>query len=456
MSVLLLVKYLHVSKQYFNLSQKLKKLIPLSFRPTLEHANSTVTGLTTIRAFGRTELYVEQMDDLIDTGTKVGWHLSLGQKWMNVRLGFLGVIFVSATAAALVFLEIKAADAGFVITITLQLKEALMITLGKVDMISMGSNAVDRVLKLAAIPTETEEGQDPPDLWPSNGAVDVHCLTVSYDPSLPPALKALSFSIQPRQRLGIVGRTGAGKSSLTAAILRFIDPVDGNIVIDGVDVSTLKLNKLRSAITLIPQDPFLFSGTMRYNLDPYGVRSDRELLSALHRVHLTSDSNGFTDLDMVILSGGSNLSHGQRQLVCLARAILAQCRVLILDEATSAVDSATDGFIQQVIREEFTDATVLVVAHKLVTVADSDSILVLDNGQVVEFGSPAELVAKNGMFWDMVRQSGEHEKIQSIIGVKRQSPFTVSPLISASNSPQPSFERGKSPGSGVVLAGSDI
>ncbi|KAH8671581.1 putative ABC bile acid transporter [Xylariales sp. PMI_506] len=425
-SFVLLTAYLHIASEYRTLGEKLKKLIPAAQRPQLEHLSSTAAGLATIRAFDRREFYVDRMYELIDSGTRVGRQLALGIRWMDVRLSFLGAVFVTITAVALVLNRADAATSGYTITLAFQLKTTLAGALRKVGVATMGSYAIERVLELTEIPVETEDGNDPPDAWPTEGALEVHNVTVSYDPTIPPALKGVSFNVKPRQRLGIVGRTGAGKTSLINTILRFIDASKGGIIIDGLEISKLKLRSLRSAVTIIPQDPFLFSGTLRSNLDLTGDMSDDELRKALRRVHLfRSDAdpekdNQSMDLDMHIHSGGANLSYGERQLVCLARAILAQCRVLILDEATSAVDNETDATIQKVIREEFSMSTILVVAHRLATVADFDMILVFNNGEVVEFGTPANLLAKRYMFWDMVRQGEDAEKIRSIIERKDQ------------------------------------
>ncbi|OAA38516.1 ABC transporter-like protein [Beauveria brongniartii RCEF 3172] len=226
--------------------------------------------------------------------------------------------------------------------------------------------------------------------------------------------------VESRQRVGIVGRTGSGKTTLTNAILRFIDVAQGQIIIDGVNVSTLKLNILRKAITLIPQDPFLSSRTLRSNVNLSGTKSDSLVLEVLRRVHLiptaaTKDvrnhTSEFFHLDMEIKPGGVNLSYGQRQLLCLARALLDRCPILILDEATSGVDDATDTAVQRVLREQFSHATILVVAHRLLTVADFDSILVMRDGNVAEIGPPRALTAKRGLFWDMVQQTGDCERV---------------------------------------------
>lgn len=430
-SLVLLLFYLRVSSWHRSVFRKLQGVVPAAHRPMLDHATSTATGLATIRAFGRTEFYSGRMYDHIDTATKVGWHLALSQKWQDVRLGFLGAVFVTTTAAALVSSQSDPASAGFTITLALQLKTTLGGAFAKIGALRMASNAIDRVLDLAATPAESNEGEDPPEAWPSEGRVVVRDLTVRYggeETASPPALRGISFSLAPRQRLGIVGRTGAGKTSLTNALLRYIDPLEGSILIDGLDISTLKIARLRSAVALIPQDPFLFSGTLRENLGPQFVKGDQEsddvLRSTLRRVRLIREAgggdgnggnDGLADLDMQLSPRGANLSHGQRQLVCMVRAMLARCRVVILDEVTSAVDSATDAAIQAVIRDDFADATILVVAHRLASVAEFDAILVLGDGQVVEFGPPRELMARRGVFWDMVMKSGDSEMIRTMI-----------------------------------------
>ncbi|KAL7790293.1 ABC transporter [Trichoderma ceciliae] len=423
LSIFLFILYSNVALHYFLLSQKLHKLVPASQRPMLEHANSAAAGLLTIRAFGKRKLYVERMHSFINTETKVGWHLALNLRWLGVRLGALGALFVTATAAAMVFQRADAASAGFTITFAFQLKGVLGALIGKFAGTDRSFHAINRILNLTETPSETEQGENPPEFWPAEGRVQVDNLSIRYGSDSRPALKGISFSLKSRQRLGIVGRTGAGKTSLTSALLRFVDLSEGRILIDGLDIATLKLGALRNALMIIPQDPFLFSGTLRSNLDLGDSKTDAELLSALRRVHLISDvhgnsekeESGFSDLNMEIRPRGENLSHGQRQLICLARALLSRCRILILDEATSAVDSATDSVIQQVIREEFVYATILVVAHRLVTVADSNAILVLQNGEMTDFGSPAELMAKEEVFWDMVKQSGDADKIQGMI-----------------------------------------
>ena len=306
-------------------------------------------------------------------------------------------------------------------------------------------NAMERIVEYSRIPIEKQEGIVVPARWPTQGNLQVEGLVAGYAADLPPVLKGLSFEVTKNQRIGVIGRTGAGKSSLTLALFRFLEAREGRIVIDGIDISKMKLHDLRSRLAIIPQDPVLFSGTVRSNLDAFDEHGDAELYDALERVHLirgtgnilrgesasaapigqptslafsNSNSNIFSNLSSRISEGGLNLSQGQRQLLCLARAIVSRPKIMVLDEATSAVDMATDVLIQRSIREEFEDSTLLVIAHRLSTIADFDMILVMSDGKAVEYDTPRNLLANRGAFWDMVEQSGDRDRLEeSILGV---------------------------------------
>jgi len=269
---------------------------------------------------------------------------------------------------------------------------------------------------------------DPPSGWPERGVVKFENYQTRYRPGLDLVLKGISFEIasgekvsRTRTRLrsvhshiariqvGIVGRTGAGKSSLTLALFRIIESAGGRIVIDGRDVAHMGLHSLRDRLTIIPQDPVLFSGSLRFNLDPFGVRTDGELWRALEAARLSDAARILwpSGLDHNVSEAGGNLSAGQRQLVCLARALLRGTKVLILDEATAAIDLETDDLIQATIREAFSHCTVLTIAHRLNTVMDSDRVLVLDRGRVAELGPPAALAATEGSaFRSMAEEAG--------------------------------------------------
>ena len=231
---------------------------------------------------------------------------------------------------------------------------------------------------------------------------------VFFSENLPLVLKEVSFEVEGGKRVGIVGRTGAGKSSLTLALFRLIEKASGKILIDGLDISELGLHQLRSKLTIIPQDPVLFSGTMRSNLDPFNVYSDDDVWLALQQAHLKEFISGLPDgLEHKIVESGENLSVGQRQLVCLARALLRKTKILVLDEATAAVDMETDELIQETILKEFAGCTIITIAHRLNTIIDYDKILVLSDGKKAEFDAPKTLLAqKSSLFYDMCKEAG--------------------------------------------------
>lgn len=406
------------------ISRQLFKLIDQSLRPVLEQATSISSGLATIRAFNRTDFYIDRMHQLIDRSAKLGLHLILGQRWLAVRLGALGAVFVTIVAATLVYAGESAAKTGLIITLALQLKAALSGATTMFNLQDMLANTIGRIVSLAHVEIENQDGNEPPRSWHADASIKVCNLVVGYDPSTRPAIRAVNFSVAPGQRLGIVGRTGSGKTSLMNALARFINPSEGQILINGVDISTVKIKRLRETIMLIPQDPFLFLGTLRSNVDPSGTAADDRVLDVLRRVNLIPPSaddhhdtipGTFADLEMDIQARGVNISYGQRQLICLARALLIKCPILVLDEATSGVDDATDTAVQRVIRQEFSHATILVVAHRILTVADFDRILVMSDGEVAEFGPPAALLARRDMFWNMVQHSGDVERIMLAI-----------------------------------------
>lgn len=271
--------------------------------------------------------------------------------------------------------------------------------------------SVERVLEYTSVPHEPElesaPGKKPPPEWPEKGEVKFVDLYLKYTPEDPPVLKNLNFVIKPKEKVGIVGRTGAGKSSLIAALFRLTN-IDGQVIIDGRNTKELGLHDLRSKISIIPQEPVLFSGTMRKNLDPFDEYSDEVLWKALEDVELKEAVSDLTaGLNSKMSEGGSNFSVGQRQLVCLARAIIRQNKILILDEATANVDPQTDALIQTTIRKKFSECTVLTIAHRLHTIMDSDKVLVMDAGQMVEFDHPHVLLQNKKVLYGMVLQTGK-------------------------------------------------
>lgn len=450
---ILLVICLKLSLTYLAGAREIKRLESTAKSPVFEQFGSSLAGLITIRAFSKSEIFIEAVYNKINAHAQAWWTMWLFNRWLGIRMNLVGAIFSTLTAALVVFLPgISASLAGFALSFALQCNTAIAFALRQYANIELNMNATERVIEYSKIELENQGGADAPAAWPTEGRLEVRDLVVGYAPDLPPVLKGLSFTVEKNQRVGVVGRTGAGKSSLTLTLFRFLEARQGQILVDGLDVSTIKLHDLRSRLAIIPQDPVLFSGTVRSNLDPFDEYADSELYDALARVHLISaavdddeatltsqiatpredtgpttpdtataqraNANVFSSLAAPISEGGLNISQGQRQLLCLARAIVARPKVMVLDEATSAVDMETDALIQQSIRAEFgrNATTLLVIAHRLSTIADFDRILVMDAGKAVEFGAPRDLMGiEDGVFKNLVNDSGEKAVLEQII-----------------------------------------
>lgn len=257
-------------------------------------------------------------------------------------------------------------------------------------------NAAERIVEYTELQQEPQSGVDVPARWPDKGSIEIDNLTVSYAADLPPVLNGVSFMVRANERIGIVGQTGAGKSSLALALLRLIEPQSGTIWMDGVDISKMRLHDLRSQVMIIPQDPVVFLGTVREVLDPFDEYDEGELQDALNKAVGEGEGESFLRLSSRISEGGWNLLQGQRQLLCLARAMVRRPRIMIMDEATASVDMESDARIQRTIRAEMQGCTLVVIAHRVSTVADFDQILVLDEERAVEFDTPAALMRIEG------------------------------------------------------------
>lgn len=442
-ALVLLFICLFVSITFLRGAREVKRLESNAKSPIFEQFGSSLAGISTIRAFDKTEEYVENMCIRIDEHARAFWYMWLFNRWLGFRLNIIGAFFTILVAAVIAYATaIDASLAGFALSFALQYSTAVQWTIRQYTNVELAMNATERIVEYSQIPIEDQSGDGVPAAWPTEGRLEVDNFVAGYADDLPPVLKGLSFVVAKNQRIGVVGRTGAGKSSLTLAIFRFLKAREGCIIVDGIDISKIKLHDLRSRLAIIPQDPVLFSGTVRSNLDAFDERSDAELYDALERVHLIrgtgnasrdertglngpdifhdipipeANTNIFSSLSSRISEGGLNLSQGQRQLLCLARAIVSRPKIMVLDEATSAVDMATDVLIQRSIREEFGDSTLIVIAHRLSTIVDFDSILVMSDGKAVEFDTPKNLMDKKGAFYDMVEQSGERAGLEEII-----------------------------------------
>ena len=423
--VILLSVTLLYGFKFLHGAREVKRLESASRSPIMDLFESTLLGLSTIRAYARTDEYLKRMFYLLDNQSRSTWSLYLATQWMDFRMGAIGVVFLLMVALFVVLENVNPSLAGLVLSFSFRYTAATEEVINRYANVELNMNATERIVEFSEITQESRDGFDAPQDWPQHGEVSIEDLYVSYDRSLDDVLKGLTFQVSSTQRVGIVGRTGAGKSSFALAMLRFLYQRSGSITIDGIDISQVRIEDLRSRVTLIPQDPKLFSGTLRSNLDPLTQYHDETIQHVLRRVHLIASlddqTSMFNSLELKISEGGLNLSQGQRQLVCLARALLTRSKVMIIDEATSSVDVATDALIQKSIREEFHDSTLLVIAHRLRTVADFDNVIVIESGRLCEFGTPHELFKKKGHFWAMVQDSGESDALETIF--QRQETF---------------------------------
>ncbi|XP_039991336.1 ATP-binding cassette sub-family C member 3 isoform X2 [Xiphias gladius] len=404
--------YVFVQRFYVATSRQLKRLESVSRSPIYSHFSETITGSSVIRAYGRHSAFVLMSDMKVDENQKSYYPGIVSNRWLGVRIEFIGNCIV-LFAALFAVTGKENLNPGLV---GLSVSYALQVTMSLNWMVRMTSDlesnivAVERVKEYSETKTEAPwevEDKKPPLEWPMEGNVQFHDYSVRYREGLDLVLKNLTLSIKGGEKIGIVGRTGAGKSSMTLCLFRLLEAAAGEITIDEVKIAEIGLHDLRSKLTIIPQEPVLFSGTLRMNLDPFEQCSDEEVWKALEHSHLQRFvSNHPAKLEMECSEGGENLSVGQRQLVCLARALLRKTRILVLDEATAAIDLETDDLIQSTIRTQFEDCTVFTIAHRLNTIMDYTRVLVLDKGQVAEFDTPTNLISQRGIFYSMAKDAG--------------------------------------------------
>ncbi|CAH1990666.1 unnamed protein product [Acanthoscelides obtectus] len=406
------ILYYFIQRFYVATSRQLKRLESVSRSPIYSHFGETVTGASAIRAYNQQERFIEESERKVDTNQICYYPSIISNRWLAIRLEMIGNLIIYFAALFSVLGGDKAAgQVGLSIAYALQITQTLNWLVRMTSDVETNIVAVERIKEYAEAPQEAPwviPEKTPPSRWPDQGSVEFKNYSVRYRPGLDLVLKDVSFRIKGGEKVGIVGRTGAGKSSLTLSLFRIIEAAEGQILIDGVNISDLGLHSLRSRLTIIPQDAVLFSGTLRMNLDPFDKHSDDEVWKALEHAHLKAFVKGLPSmLQHEVTEGGENLSVGQRQLVCLARALLRKTKLLVLDEATAAVDLETDDLIQRTIRTEFNKCTVMTIAHRLNTILDSDKIIVLDKGKIVEYDSPENLIAnQKSIFFSMYRDAG--------------------------------------------------
>ncbi|KAF8887923.1 multidrug resistance-associated ABC transporter [Gymnopilus junonius] len=463
---------------YLNTGRDLRRMESNSRSPIFSDFGELLEGIVTVRAFSAEKRFLDNLHMKIDTTTKMWYTFWMTNRWLLLNFDALGALAVLVTTLfSIATLTDGAGLAGLCITSAMAFTSSVYWACRFWTALELDLNSVERIVEYLDLPQEPPaviESKRVPAYWPSNSNNDslivVEDLEIKYAPDLPAVLHNVSFTLKAGERVGLLGRTGSGKSTLAMSMLRFVDPTKGRILIDGIDISTIGIHDLRSRLTFIPQDATLFSGTLRDNLDPFNEHTDAECLDVLHRVQMITDSNPASQrtsreqsaassrnpsrpvsptgavvereetidtisttttdvdtktsvtLDTKVSAGGTNFSQGQRQLIAMARALLRRSSIIVLDEATSSIDFATDAKIQATIREEFTNSLLLTVAHRLRTVIDYDRLIVLDKGEVVEFDTPWNLINnEEGIFRNMCLKSGSFSELSEAAKAKAEA-----------------------------------
>ncbi|KAJ2608021.1 hypothetical protein H4S08_004609 [Coemansia sp. RSA 1365] len=410
--------YLYLQRRYLYSSRELERISSMMNSPVLAHFQEITDGVSTICAYGQQSRFMLESQRRLAQKMRSNISYNSLLRWLTLRLEFLGNTVTLGTCIwAIISLQYfgfnDAGLLGLVITYSLNVMGSLNWSIRDYTELENCMTHLERIVEYTNLtpeaPTVIEDNR-PKKEWPEQGLVEFKNFSMRYREGLDLVLKDVSFRVLPRQKVGIVGRTGAGKSSMTLALFRIVEAAGGQILLDGEDILQYGLFDVRSKLAVIPQDPLLFAGTLRENLDPLNNYTDQDIWRALEQAHLAEYIRSKDDrLEFVVTHKGDNFSVGQKQLICLARALLKQAKVLMLDEATAAIDIATDSIIQSTIRNEFKNCTVLTIAHRLETITDSDMILVIDAGRLAEYDTPQNLLAnKNSLFAKLLEESHNH------------------------------------------------
>ncbi|XP_065887047.1 ATP-binding cassette sub-family C member 4-like isoform X2 [Dysidea avara] len=430
-AIIIIILLLLLRHYFLYASRDVQRIEAIARSPLYSHISATVNGLTTIRAYKEQNKFVNKLHYYQNEHSK-SWHIKIAiSPWFGLRVDTIGGLFVAVVMFASIPLtdSVDPALVGLSMYYAIRLIGQLQFTIRTSAEVENLLVSVERVMGYGKLESEAElmsfsKDKEPSLEWPDKGTIQLDNVDFRYAPHLPYVLKSVSLIIQSGEKIGVVGRTGAGKSSLLAALFRLAEP-EGVFEIDGVQITEIGLHDLRKKVSIIPQDPVLFSGSVRYNLDPFKEHRDDQLWNALEEVQLKDFVSSLDKgLDAKVSEGGSNFSVGQRQLICLARALLRKNKILVIDEATANVDLITDSVIQEMIRTKFSHCTILTIAHRLETVMDSDRILVLSSGKVIEFDTPFNLLqSAQSVFRSMVDKTGplESAKLKKIAQLKSQN-----------------------------------
>ncbi|KAJ3691951.1 hypothetical protein LUZ60_012301 [Juncus effusus] len=390
---------IYVQRYYVSSARELVRINGTTKAPVMNFASECMLGVVTIRAFGVADRFVKNSFGLIDTDASLFFHTIASLEWVLMRVEALQNLTIVTSALFLVFLPYGVIAPGLM---GLCLSYSLNLTSAQVFMTRYYSSLENFIISVERIKQYMHISPEPPAIvencrpdrsWPSHGNIELQNLMVKYRRNAPFVLKGITCTFKPGHKIGVVGRTGSGKSTLISSLFRLVDPAGGKIYIDNLDICKIGLKDLRTKLSIIPQEPTLFRGTVRTNLDPLGLHSDLEIWEVLEKCQLKSTINGLLMLlDSPVTDDGDNWSAGQRQLFCLGRVLLKKNKILVLDEATASIDSATDAVLQQIIKREFAACTVVTIAHRVPTVTDSDMVMVLSYGKLVEYDKPSRLM----------------------------------------------------------------
>jgi len=410
----ILLIYIMIQRFYIPACRELQRIESITRSPIYSGLGEATNGVETIRAFRAAGHFTKMAYKLMEKNADAFVTQRLAALWLAIRLRLIGSVIVIAATFLVIQGNVNAGLAGLTLVYALDVTKYMEHGTNMASELETKMNAVERIVQYLDKELESDHETKPdvavglPVGWPANGELAIEKLSMRYRPGLPLVLKNLSFTVHGGEKVGICGRTGSGKSSMFVALFRIVEPASGTVRLDGVDIMTLGLRDLRSKMAMIPQDPFMFAGSIRTNLDPFDEHKDDEVWDVLTKVGLRAMvEKAAKKIDMEVIDNGANFSLGQRQLLCMGRALLRQSRVLMMDEATASVDMDSDALIQKTVREAFSHCTTLTIAHRLNTIMDSDKVAFLEDGELSEYGEPDELLKnKNGKFSALVSGSG--------------------------------------------------
>ncbi|KAF1319130.1 Abc transporter c family member 5, partial [Globisporangium splendens] len=414
--------YIKIANFFLATSREISRLWKVAESPVLSQINEVEQGVALIRAFGGAYVdhILQENFDHVGVTNQVWLAINVARQWLQAHMQFIGCAVVFLVVSSLVMLRdlVSPGVVGLAFSYALSVDSSIAQLVQEWSMLEILMVSPERILEYVSVPPEGSQKPltiEPPTQWPRQGTITFDNVMFSYKEGAPAVLKGLSFDIKNNEKIGIVGRTGAGKSSLTMALFRINELDAGRILIDGEDISTMPLRSLRSKLSIIPQSPVLFKGTLRAYMDPFDEFTDAEIWSAFEKVEMKEQIGSLENqLSYELSENGENFSVGERQMLCMARALLTQTRIVVMDEATASIDHATEKKLQTMIDRDFKDATVLTIAHRLATVLDSDRIMVLSDGNVVEFDSANNLVQNpKGVFYELAREGGYLDRLLS-------------------------------------------